>query len=45
VTLTAAEQRGLPYGEQVNALKSVDWDVINPARQRWNQRWTREIER
>ncbi|MEZ5818707.1 MAG: ABC transporter substrate-binding protein [Hyphomicrobiaceae bacterium] len=45
VMLAPAEQRGLPYGEQVKGLKTVDWSVINPVRQDWNKRWTREIER
>lgn len=45
VQLTPKEQIGLPYGNQVKQLKSVDWDVINPARDNWNRRWTREIER
>jgi putative spermidine/putrescine transport system substrate-binding protein len=45
VTLTPDEQRGLPYGDQVKGLKSVDWSIINPVRQDWNKRWTREIER
>jgi putative spermidine/putrescine transport system substrate-binding protein len=45
VELTAEEQRGLPYGDQVKGLKTVDWSVINPVRQDWNKRWTREIER
>ena len=26
-------------------LITVDWDVINPVRDEWNKRWTREIER
>lgn len=45
VKLTKAEQRGVPYGDQVKGLKTVDWSVINPVRQNWNKRWTREIER
>ena len=45
VKLSPKEQLGLPYGDQVKALKNVDWDVINPARENWNRRWTREIER
>ncbi|MAU97473.1 MAG: branched-chain amino acid ABC transporter substrate-binding protein [Fulvimarina sp.] len=36
----------LPYGEeQISKLVKVDWDVINPARQEWTQRWAREVER
>jgi putative spermidine/putrescine transport system substrate-binding protein len=45
VKLTPEEQKGLPYGDQVKQLKTVNWDVINPARETWNRRWTREIER
>jgi putative spermidine/putrescine transport system substrate-binding protein len=45
VKLSPDEQKGLPYGDQVKQLKSVNWDVINPARETWNRRWTREIER
>ena len=36
---------GLPYGDDVKKLITVDWDVINPAREDWNKRWNREIER
>ncbi|ORE91330.1 ABC transporter substrate-binding protein [Acuticoccus yangtzensis] len=36
----------VPYGpEEVAALVSVDWDVINPLREEWTQRWAREVER
>ncbi|MCE7028081.1 ABC transporter substrate-binding protein [Jiella avicenniae] len=36
----------LPYGpEQISKLVKVDWDVINPNRQEWTQRWAREVER
>ncbi|MCK5517655.1 MAG: ABC transporter substrate-binding protein [Desulfobulbaceae bacterium] len=36
----------LPYGpEKINALNAVDWNVINPARQDWTKRWTREVEK
>jgi putative spermidine/putrescine transport system substrate-binding protein len=36
----------LPYGpEKINALNTVDWNIINPAREDWTKRWTREIER
>lgn len=45
VELSPDDQRGLPYGDQVKNLKTVDWSVINPVRQDWNKRWTREIER
>jgi len=45
VKLSAAEQVGLPYGDQVKSLKTVDWSTINKAREEWNKRWTREIER
>lgn len=45
VQLKPEDQRGLPYGDQVKALKTVDWDTINKNRDAWNKRWTREIER
>ena len=36
----------LPYGpEKIDKLIKVDWDVINPKRQEWTQRWAREVER
>ncbi|WP_439648298.1 ABC transporter substrate-binding protein [Acuticoccus kalidii] len=36
----------VPYGpDEVAALVSVDWDVINPKREEWTQRWAREVER
>ncbi|MDP2699780.1 ABC transporter substrate-binding protein [Thalassospira sp.] len=36
----------LPYGpEQIAKLVAVDWDVINPVREEWTKRWSREIER
>lgn len=45
VKLDDKQRQGLPYGDEVKALIAVDWDVINPARESWNRRWTREIER
>ena len=45
VKLTADQQKGLPYGDEVKALKPIDWDVVNKNRAEWNKRWTREIER
>lgn len=37
---------GLPYGpEKVSKLVAVDWNVINPKREDWTQRWAREVER
>ena len=45
VTLTAAQQKGVPYGDDVKKLIAVDWDTINKNREEWNKRWTREIER
>lgn len=45
VELKPEDRRGIPYGDQAKALKAVDWDVINKAREEWNKRWTREIER
>ncbi len=45
VELKPEQTKGIPYGDQVKTLKAVDWDVINKAREEWNKRWTREIER
>lgn len=45
VTLTPEQQKGLPYGEQVKALKAVDWTIANDKREEWTRRWNREIER
>jgi putative spermidine/putrescine transport system substrate-binding protein len=45
VALTPEQQKGLPYGEQIKALKAVDWDVVNAKREDWTKRWSREIER
>lgn len=45
VVLTPEQQRGLPYGEQVKALKAIDWNVANDKREGWTRRWNREIER
>lgn len=45
VELKPEERVGLPYGDEVKKLIAVDWDVINPVREDWNKRWTREIER
>jgi putative spermidine/putrescine transport system substrate-binding protein len=38
-------QKGLPYGDAVGKLLTVDWDTVNANRTAWNNRWTREIER
>jgi putative spermidine/putrescine transport system substrate-binding protein len=45
VKLTADQQKGLPYGDEVKLLKAIDWDTVNKNRAEWNKRWTREIER
>ena len=45
VVLSPEQQKGLPYGESAQALKPVDWDVVNAKREEWNKRWTREVER
>lgn len=45
VQLQPDETKGIPYGDQVKALLAMDWDTINKAREDWNKRWTREIER
>ena len=35
----------LPYGEKIDQLVAVDWDVINPNRLEWTNRWNRQVER
>lgn len=45
VQLKPEQTKGIPYGDQVKTLLAVDWGVINKAREDWNKRWTREIER
>ncbi|MFC3286114.1 ABC transporter substrate-binding protein [Litchfieldella rifensis] len=35
----------LPYGDKVDQLVAVDWDVINPKRLEWTNRWNRRVER
>jgi putative spermidine/putrescine transport system substrate-binding protein len=45
VTLSAEDRKGVPFGEQIQQLKALDWDTINRNRAEWNKRWTREIER
>jgi putative spermidine/putrescine transport system substrate-binding protein len=45
VVLMPEERIGMPYGDDVKKLIAVDWDVINPVRDAWNKRWTREVER
>jgi putative spermidine/putrescine transport system substrate-binding protein len=45
VELKPEERVGLPYGDDVKKLVAVDWDVVNPVREEWNKRWTREVER
>lgn len=44
-TLTPEVAKGLPYGDAVAKLLTVDWDTVNANRTGWNNRWTREIER
>jgi len=43
--LPADLQKGLPYGDAVGKLLTVDWDTVNANRTAWNNRFTREIER
>lgn len=43
--LPAELAASLPYGDKINSLVTVDWDVINPLRQEWTDRWAREVER
>jgi putative spermidine/putrescine transport system substrate-binding protein len=45
VKLPPEAQKGVPYGDEIKQLKTIDWDVVNPLREEWNKRWTREIER
>jgi putative spermidine/putrescine transport system substrate-binding protein len=45
VKLTPDQQKGLPYGDDVKGLTTIDWDTANKNRADWNKRWTREIER
>lgn len=43
--LTPEEAVGIPYGpEQVGKLRVIDWDHVNPVREEWNKRWSREVE-
>ena len=43
--LTDEEAAGIPYGpEQVGKLRVIDWPYVNPVREEWNTRWTREVE-
>lgn len=43
--LTEEEAVGIPYGpEQVGKLRVIDWDFVNPVREEWNKRWSREVE-
>lgn len=44
--LSPEEAEGIPYGpEQVGKLRVIDWDYVNPIREKWDKRWTREVER
>ncbi|KGB80819.1 branched-chain amino acid ABC transporter substrate-binding protein [Rhodovulum sp. NI22] len=43
--LPAELAASLPYGDKINSLVTVDWDVINPLRQEWTDRWARQVER
>ena len=45
VKLTPEDQKGVPFGDQLEKLNVLDWDTINRNRADWNKRWTREIER
>lgn len=35
----------MPVGERLAKVIAVDWSVINPVRNDWTKRWSREIER
>lgn len=44
-TLSDEMAAALPFGEEkIGSLVAVDWNVINPAREGWTKRWTREVE-
>ncbi|HEV2652641.1 MAG TPA: ABC transporter substrate-binding protein [Rhizomicrobium sp.] len=43
--LRPEERAGIPYGDRVLALKTLDWTTINKNREVWTARWSREIER
>ncbi|WP_449411293.1 ABC transporter substrate-binding protein [Methylobacterium komagatae] len=43
---TVVQRPGMmPVGDKADKLVAADWHVINPVRDAWNKRWTREIER
>lgn len=45
-TVLPEELQTLPYGpDKIENMVAVDWDVINPLREEWTQRWAREVER
>ncbi len=45
-TVLPEELQSLPYGpDKIAQLVAVDWNVINPKREEWTQRWAREVER
>ena len=36
----------IPYGpDKINALNAVDWNVINPVRDAWTKKWSRQVEK
>lgn len=35
----------MPVGDKAEKLIAPDWSVINPQRDAWDKRWTREVER
>lgn len=46
VELSDEVAAAVPYGpEQMEKLMTIAWDVVNPLREEWNRRWTREVER
>lgn len=45
-TVLPEELQTLPYGpDKIENMVAVDWNVINPLREEWTQRWAREVER
>jgi putative spermidine/putrescine transport system substrate-binding protein len=35
----------MPVGDRVSQVVAVDWSIVNPQREEWTKRWSREIER
>ena len=39
------EVTGYGTQEEIENVKWIPWDVINPYRAEWNERWAEEVER